>query len=66
MGTHQKYQRRGLGKAIVAAGLRLLKNSGANVVELSTGSDNLAMQKLAVGSGFMCVSEKLWFSKTVV
>jgi len=42
-----------------------LKNAGANTVRLGTSSDNIAMQKLARELGFICVSEELWFSKSV-
>ena len=65
IGTHPSYQRIGLGKALLSAGLIALKRAGARAVRLGTSSENLAMQKLASGSGFVCVSEKLWFSRTV-
>ena len=62
---HPRFQRLGLGKAIVTAGLRLLASRGVTTVELGTGSNNVPMQRLAESLGFVCVSEKLWFSKTV-
>jgi ribosomal protein S18 acetylase RimI-like enzyme len=65
IGTHPQYQRLGLGQAIVSAGLGALKMAGAQVAELGTSSLNPAMQKLAGKLGFVCVAEKLWFSKTV-
>lgn len=65
IGTHPSYQRMGLGKALVSVGLIALKNAGANTVRLGTSSENIAMQKLASELGFICVSEKLWFSKPV-
>ncbi len=65
IGVHPRFQRRGLGKAVVTAGLHLLKSSGVTVVELGTGSDNMPMQRLAESLGFVCVAEKLWFSKIV-
>jgi mycothiol synthase len=65
IGTHPSYQRIGLGKAITSAGLIALKNAGANTVRLGTSSENVAMQKLASVLGFICVSEKLWFSKAI-
>jgi ribosomal protein S18 acetylase RimI-like enzyme len=65
VGTHPFFQRMGLGKAVVSAGLIALKNAGAHTVRLSTSSENFAMQKLASELGFSCVSEKLWFSKAV-
>ena len=65
IGTHPSYQGIGLGKAITSAGLIALKNAGANTVRLGTSSENIAMQRLAIALGFVCVSEKLWFSKAV-
>jgi GNAT superfamily N-acetyltransferase len=65
IGTHPSYQRLGLGRALVSAGLIALKNAGANSVRLGTSSDNIAMQRVASELGFICVSEKLWFSKAV-
>ena len=66
IGTHQRYQGRGLGKALVSAGLLALQSAGAQVAELGTSSENIGMQKLASALGFECVSEKMWFSRTVV
>ncbi|PKO12894.1 MAG: hypothetical protein CVU39_21535 [Chloroflexi bacterium HGW-Chloroflexi-10] len=65
IGTHPQYQRLGLGKAILAAGLTALMSAGAQTVTLGTSSENTAMQKLAAVSGFICVEEKLWFSKII-
>lgn len=65
IGTHPRYQKLGLGKAIVTAGFHSLKNKGAKVVELGTSSENIAMQRLAESLGFVVVSEKMWFSKKV-
>jgi ribosomal protein S18 acetylase RimI-like enzyme len=65
IGTHPSFQRMGLGKAVISAGLIALKKAGANAVRLGTSSENIAMQKLASELRFTCVSEKLWFSKIV-
>lgn len=65
IGTHPQHQRKGLGKALVAAGLQMLKDRGVPVVELGTNSNNIPMQQLATTSGFKLVSEKLWFAKKV-
>ena len=62
LGAHPRFQRLGLGSAIITAGLLVLKNRGARVVELGTSSQNLPMQKLAESLGFILVSEKLWFA----
>ncbi len=65
VGTHPHYQKRGLAKAIVTAGLHLLRSRGASTVELNTSSNNRPMKRLAESLGFVCTSEKLWFSKEV-
>ena len=66
IGTHPSYRKIGLGRALISAGLIALKKAGANTVTLGTSSENLAMQMLASECGFVCVSEKLWFSKAVL
>jgi mycothiol synthase len=65
IGTHPSYQRRGLGKAIVTAGLRALQKRGARLARLGTSSENVAMQRLAEGLGFEVVGERVWFSRKV-
>lgn len=65
IGTHPSYQRSGLGKALVSAGLIALKNAGADTARLGTSSENSAMQKLAGELGYVCVAEQLWFSKVI-
>lgn len=65
IGTSSQYQKQGLAKAIVTTGLQALRQRGAKIVKTGTSSDNLAMQRLAGALGFVVVSEKLWFSKTI-
>lgn len=65
IGTHARHQRRGLGKAMLTAGLRALKDRGARTAELGTSSENVAMRRLAEALGFACVSEGVWFSRAV-
>ncbi|MBN1373480.1 MAG: GNAT family N-acetyltransferase [Anaerolineaceae bacterium] len=65
IGVHAAYQGRGLGKAVVSDGLRLLRQRGAKRAELGTSSENLPMQRLAESLGFAVVSESVWFSKEV-
>lgn len=65
IGTHPDYQRRGVGKAIVSAGMRMLRERGATAVFFGTSSENGAMQGLGKSLGFECVAEKLWFSRKV-
>jgi len=65
IGVHQAHQHKGLSKALVTEGLKLLKKRGVEKVEVGTSSENFAMQKLALSLGFVCVSEKHWFSKEI-
>jgi len=63
--THPDFRRRGLAKALLLAGLRLLRERGADTAVLGTGSDNLAMQRAAASVGFQIASVALWFSRPV-
>jgi mycothiol synthase len=65
IGTHPRFRRLGLAQAVVSAALSLVKQSGARTVTLGTSSDNLAMRKLAEDLGFVCVAERLWFSRAL-
>lgn len=65
IGVHKNYQRLGLGKAVLSAGLQALKQRGIERAELGTSSENIAMQQLATAMGFAVISESLWFSKKV-
>lgn len=65
IGTHPRYQRQGLGKAIVTSGLLALQARGAKQVKLGTSSENIAMRRLAESLGFRVVSESIWFSRQV-
>lgn len=65
IGTRPAYQQMGLGAAVASAGLLRLKAMGAATARLGTSSENVAMQRLALRLGFIPVSEKLWFSRTV-
>ncbi|MBN2004841.1 MAG: GNAT family N-acetyltransferase [Anaerolineae bacterium] len=63
--THPDFQRRGLAKALLLAGLHLLRQRDVDTAVLGTGSDNLAMQRAAASVGFQVTSTTLWFSKPV-
>ena len=65
IGTHARYQKLGLGKAMVSAGLNALKARDAKKATTGTASYNVAMQRLAEVMGFKVVSEGLWFSRKV-
>ena len=66
VGVRQEFQGQGLGKAILAAGLRELQRRGARRATLGTSSENPIMQRLAEALGFALVSERLWFSRSVL
>ncbi len=65
LGVDPRFRRLGLGKALLSKGFRLLKMRRASAVELGTTSANLPMQRLAEVMGFVLVSEKCWFSKSL-
>lgn len=65
IGVREGYKGRGLGAAVVTAGLNALQARGAKVAQLGTSSQNLAMQRLAERLGFALISETFWFSKNV-
>jgi ribosomal protein S18 acetylase RimI-like enzyme len=57
IGTAEAFQRRGLAKALLAAGFGWLKASGADEARLITGSDNTAAQNLYTSVG-MALADK--------
>jgi mycothiol synthase len=65
IGVDPDYQGQGLGKAVLLAGLKALKDRGIDCAKLGTSSENISMQRLAETAGFRITSEKLWFSKIV-
>lgn len=65
IGTHPDYQRQGLAKALILAGMRLLHARGIDTVILGTSSTNSAMLQTARAVGFHDVSNTLWYSKPV-
>jgi ribosomal protein S18 acetylase RimI-like enzyme len=60
--THPTHQGRGLARALVCAGMRLLATRGGERAVLGTSSDNLAMQATAQSVGYRVESERAWFS----
>jgi len=61
--VHPEHQRRGLGRALLLTGMRLLAARGLDQAALGTSSENLAMQRLAASVGFRVESTTVWFSK---
>lgn len=65
IGTHPRYQRMGLARALLATGLQLLKERGMLSAQLGTSGENIAMQKTAESVGFTIHYKTIWFSKEV-
>ena len=55
MGTREEFRRRGLGRAALRAGLRLLRERGADTAVLETGSTNERSRPLYESEGFATV-----------
>ena len=63
LATHPAHQGRGLARALLAAGMRLLQARGAERAVLGTSSDNLAMQAAARAVGYRVDLELAWFRR---
>jgi GNAT superfamily N-acetyltransferase len=63
--THSHFQRRGLARALLLAGMKLLKQRGMKSAHLGTSGNNIAMQKAAESVGFRVHYKTIWFSKKV-
>jgi ribosomal protein S18 acetylase RimI-like enzyme len=59
------YQRKGLSKALLLKGLKLLKERGMKSVHFTTSGDNISMQKAGESAGFFLESRTLWFEKEI-
>ena len=62
-GVHPDYRGKGLGRAIVAAGMQYLKAQGVDSIELEVDSDNAPARELYLKLGFTKVHETLWYEK---
>ncbi len=63
--THPLYQRRGLARALILAGLCRLKERGMRTAGLGTSADNLAMRRTAESVGFYIDHTIIWFEKRI-
>ena len=61
--THPDFQRRGLARALLLAGMRLLRDRGMDWAVLGTLSDNTAMQATAAAAGFQVAWQRLWYAR---
>lgn len=63
--VHPDFQGRGLARAMLLRGARVLRDRGMKVARLGTSSENLAMQRAALAAGFKLTWSALWFTQTV-
>jgi ribosomal protein S18 acetylase RimI-like enzyme len=60
VGVDSRYHRRGLGRAVLTAGVRALSERGVACIRLGTSSENISMQELAKAVGYILTDEKIW------
>ncbi len=65
IGVHPDFQKKGLARALLLTGLRLLQERGIEYATLGTSGENGAMQAAAQSAGFCLESAKVWFTKTL-
>lgn len=63
--THPDYQRRGLARALLLTGLRLLQARGVETAVMGTSSENEGMLRAATAVGFQVISTNIWLAKPV-
>lgn len=64
--THPAYRRRGLARALLLTGLRLLRERGMDAARLGTSSDNVAMWQAAMGVGYRVEARTLFFTLSLL
>jgi len=62
LGTQPAFRQRGLGRAILRAGLGQLRDLGADIALLGTPSWNVAAQHLFASEGFQLLHHVRWFA----
>jgi ribosomal protein S18 acetylase RimI-like enzyme len=63
IGTRPDFQRLGLARAVVLAGLQQLRNYGMDSALIGTGSWNVATQQLCQSAGFRLLYNVAWYTK---
>ncbi len=63
MGVHPDHRGEGLGKAVLAAGLRYLIDKGVTAVELEADSENVSATGLYSSQGFRTLRRTVWYEK---
>ena len=65
IGTSPAYQKRGLGRAMLLAGLQHLKNFGVETATLGTSSENEGAHSVYFSVGFRVSYRSLWYAKSI-
>lgn len=66
IGTHPMYRNKGLGKAMLLAGLQHLKTYGIDTAVLGTSSQNIDAHPIFRSVGFQIAHRTLWYAKNVL
>ena len=56
---------RGVGSAVIAAGLRHLRERGAGVIDLEVDGENLSARRIYKDQGFKKIGEQYWYEKSL-
>ena len=56
---------RGVGSAVIAAGLRHLRERGAGVIDLEVDGENLSARRIYKDLGFKKIGEQYWYEKNL-
>jgi mycothiol synthase len=64
-GTGPAYQKRGLGRAMLLAGLQRLKDFGVETAKLGTSSENDSAHSVYFAAGFRISHRSLWYAKSI-
>ena len=62
-GVHPSYRGRGIGRAVVTAGIAYLVERGASFVELEVDADNAPARELYLKLGFRKMGRSVWYEK---
>jgi len=65
IGTSPAYQKRGLGRAMLLAGLQRLKDFGVEMATLGTSSENGGAHSVYFSAGFRVSYRSLWYAKSI-
>lgn len=65
IGTSPAYQKRGLGRAMLLAGLQRLKEFGVEMTTLGTSRENEGAHSIYFSVGFRVSHRSLWYSKNI-